>query len=124
MTKVVCPYCSRVARKVWGSVIYPHSRDLSGKHFYLCKPCAAYVGCHPGTDTPLGRLADATLRRLKSEAHNAFDPIWRKGEMSRSAAYAWLSEALDLPKEKTHIGMFDDNLCQRVVVVCNARGLE
>ena len=120
---VVCPYCSATARKVFGSVIYPHRTDLYSKVFYLCKPCNAYVGCHPGTSNPLGRLANAELRRAKSAAHAAFDPLWRKGAMSRSAAYSWLAESLTLKAKDCHIGMFDEELCQRTVDLCIARDI-
>lgn len=58
-----CPYCGKDSVLVNGHVIYPHRPDLLEKKFYWCKPCDAYVGCHPGTANPLGRLANAELRR-------------------------------------------------------------
>jgi hypothetical protein len=47
-------------------------------------------------------------------AHAVFDPIWKSGRMTRHAAYKWLSDAMDLPKEQTHIGMFDIGQCLKV----------
>lgn len=105
---------------VKGEVIYPHRRDLYEKPFYLCAPCDAYVGCHPGTINPLGRLANAELRRAKKAAHAAFDPKWREGGMKRQQAYKWLSEQLGITREECHIGMMDVDLCRRVVEVCKA----
>lgn len=115
---VLCDYCGERARLVSGAVIYPHRQDLSEKRFWQCAPCKAYVGCHPHTSTPLGRLADAKLRRAKSAAHAAFDPIWRSKRMSRKGAYLWLSERLGIASKDCHIGMFDADQCARVISIC------
>ena len=125
---MTCPYCNKPAELVSGDVIYPHRPDLAGLNFWLCRPCDAYVGCHrPGAWTeqgisdgtmPLGRLANAELRRAKSQAHAAFDPLWGKGKMRRSAAYGWLSKQLGIPKQHCHIGMFDAETCAKVVALC------
>ncbi|GAL23023.1 hypothetical protein JCM19235_1324 [Vibrio maritimus] len=119
---VDCPYCGSRAKRVGGDVIYPHRRDLAKKHFYLCENGhdRAYVGCHPRTIIPLGRLADAKLRADKSAAHAAFDPIWREHKfMKRTDAYKWLSEQLNIDREHCHIGMFDRVTCRRVVETAN-----
>lgn len=119
--RVICPYCGNDAKMVDGIVIYPHRPDLRDKTFWLCKPCAAWVGCHPGTGKHLGRLANAELRRAKQSAHAVFDPIWKQREMSRKNAYAWLSGALGIPNEQCHIGMFDLSMCKEVVWLCKLR---
>lgn len=116
---VQCPYCAREAELVGGLKIYPHRPDLSEKQFYLCEPCNAYVGCHPNTTRPLGRLADAKLRRAKMAAHAAFDPIWKSGKLHRASAYKWLATQLCIPRKECHIGMFDVGLCTLVVKVCH-----
>lgn len=116
-----CPYCGRPPELVWGSAVYPHRPDLHGKRFWRCKPCDAHVGCHPGTTTPLGRLADAALRLGKMQAHDAFDPIWKGKAMSRNDAYAWLASELGISCAECHIGMFDIAMCKRVVEACNQR---
>ena len=129
---IKCPYCDRDAKLVTGSKIYPHRPDLFAKKFWMCGPCGAWVGCHPpargnggggqGDGTvPLGRLANEELRRAKMQAHAAFDPIWRAGEMKRASAYKWLSQALHIRAENCHIGMMDVAQCLAVVAVCNAR---
>ena len=93
--EVMCPYCGRHAVLVKGDVIYPHRPDLFEKNFWQCEPCGAYVGCHEanpkfgfdGTQ-PLGRLADAKLRKAKWDAHAVFDPLWRdKHFKTRKHAY-------------------------------------
>jgi len=115
---VVCPYCGKPAELVTGAAIYPRRSDLHGKSFYRCNPCHAYVGCHPGTTNPLGRLANAELRRAKMAAHAAFDPIWKTGRMKRGVAYEWLAKRLEINKSDCHIGMFDIETCKRVTEVC------
>ncbi len=124
MTKreVDCPYCGNLAHLVIGSVIYPKRQDLRFLKFWLCSDDShhwAYVGCHKGTSIPLGRLADGELRKAKSSAHRAFDPLWRDRHMTRAEAYLWLSQTLNIPKVECHIGMFDLNLCKRAEIAAS-----
>ena len=118
---VICLYCGSGAALVSGISIYPSRTDLHSKQFWSCKPCDAYVGCHPGNADPLGRLANAELRRAKVAAHAAFDPLWKTGQMKRREAYAWLREALGIDAHECHVGMFDVEMCKAVVAAC--RGL-
>lgn len=116
-----CPYCTGESDLVTGAVIYPRRPDLSHKLFWHCAPCNAYVGCHPGTSNPLGRLADAELRQWKQNTHAWFDKIWTSKAMTRRAAYAWLSKQLGIEPKKCHIGMFDVETCRRAVAACIER---
>jgi hypothetical protein len=126
MNAPICPYCGATAVLVGADVIYPRRRDLAHKRFWKCLACGdAYVGCHPGTVQPLGRLADAGLRTAKQRAHAAFDPLWerkmRQGfrkSAARSAGYQWLAIELGIPAVDCHIGMFDIAQCERVVAAC------
>ena len=126
MTAPICPYCGQNAETCEGTFIYPHRPDLYLKKFWVCQGCDAWVGCHEGTETPLGRLANAELRKAKGNAHAAFDRLWKakmrrdkcKKHEARGAAYRWLSQQLGTSPEETHIGMFDVALCKRVVEVC------
>lgn len=115
MKTVICDYCGTPAEFVDSSIIYGKSYGM----VYLCPHCGAYVGCHKGTCKPLGRLANKELREWKMKAHDAFDPIWKSHRMRRPAAYAWLAAQMGLPREKTHIGMFDVPECKRVIQICN-----
>lgn len=117
---LLCPYCASKPELVGGDVVYPHRHDLYAKWFYLCRPCDAYVGCHPGTTKPLGRLANAELRKAKNAAHAAFDPLWKDGKRKRKEAYAWLATQIGVAGKNCHIGMFDVETCRRVVEVCRA----
>lgn len=121
-----CDYCHHPAERVTGDVLYGSPR-YANKVVWRCVPCKAWVGCHPGTEVPLGRLADAELRQAKSAAHAAFDPLWkRKMERdgcsqakARGAAYKWLAAQLEIDRKDCHIGMMDTAMCRRVVRVCN-----
>lgn len=121
---VKCDYCGNDAEKVTGADVYPHRPDLSEKIIYRCTPCEAHVGCHPGSDKPLGRIANKTLRKAKMEAHAAFDPLWRGRKMSRGMAYAWLAQSLNMRPDDCHIGMMDVADCKRVVAAVNAKMAE
>jgi hypothetical protein len=134
---VKCDYCQRPAKLVSGLVVYPHRRDLADKMFYLCVPCDAYVGCHMGTTFPFGRLANAELRKAKTAAHAAFDPIWqyrlsvkRKTDKSytkghaRGGRYKKLGELMGIPGENCHIGMFDVEQCKKAVEICRSGAME
>lgn len=112
-----CPYCNGKTELVTGKVIYPNLHRLWSKNFYQCKPCDAHVGCRSNTRKPLGRLANPELRKAKVKAHFYFDQLWEQGWMTRSECYRWLSKVMGLPKEKTHIGMFDLDQCAKVVEV-------
>lgn len=115
---LLCPYCMDKTVLVGGDVIYPHRPDLYKKWFYSCRPCGAYVGCHPGTKKPLGRLANGELRKAKQEAHAAFDPLWKSGRRKRKDAYAWLAANIGIDVNDCHIGEFDVKACKLVVAAC------
>lgn len=111
----ICCYCNNPTK------FYKDSSVVYGRDFgpiYACLECKAWVGCHPGTYKPLGRVATKKLRSLKSEAHKYFDKIFTYKIMKRTKAYKWLSEQLGIPKKYTHIGMFGEETCKRVVTIC------
>jgi hypothetical protein len=119
-----CVECGRVAHLTDGREIYPHRQDLWHKSFWLCI-CGAYCGTHAGTETPLGYPAGPITRRARSEAHKAFDSLWRGrgAPMNRRAAYAWLAEAMRLPAGECHIGMMTAAQARRVVELSEQRWL-
>ncbi|MFL6864097.1 MAG: zinc-finger-containing protein [Allosphingosinicella sp.] len=126
---LLCPYCDEPAELVPAIAIYPRRADLSNRQFWRCRPCGAWVGCHEGTERPLGRLANAELRQAKQDAHAAFDPLWKrkmeregcsKGK-ARGAGYKWLAEQLGIERKRCHIGMLSVAECRRVVEVCARR---
>lgn len=128
-TPPTCPYCNEASKLVTGAELYPHRPTLHKCFFWRCEPCKAHVGCHregalfmigdkraiSNGRVPLGRLANADLRRAKSEAHTAFDTMWRTRTMSRNGAYRWLAKELGITVDECHIGMFDLQQCRAVV---------
>jgi hypothetical protein len=117
---VKCPYCGNEAELKTGYHVYPHRPDLADLKIWACDLCDAWVGTHKNSPDhkPLGRLANAELRRAKMAAHAAFDPLWKSGQMSRSKAYALLAEKMGIDPKDAHIGMFDVEQCKTVILLC------
>lgn len=126
-TGKLCPYCFKKTVYVDSSEVY----DVSHGMIYLCRPCKAWVGVHEGTNTALGRVANVELRSYKKEAHFYFDQLWQvkitkgftKGD-ARTKAYSWLSNELVIPRQNTHIGWFDIDMCKKVVEICKPFALK
>lgn len=123
-----CPYCGQRA------AFRPTSEHIFGRDFgpvYECTPCAARVGCHKGTNKPLGTLATARVRKMREAAHKAFDPAWRvKMERdgctqteARRAAYAWLAAHMGVEPGQCHIGWMQADELYRVIELCSRRPL-
>jgi len=72
----------------------------------------------------MGIPAEKSTRVARIRAHNAFDEMWKdqKNGMSRRNAYQWLARELDIPMNKCHIGIFDEETCERVIQLCKERG--
>ena len=113
-----CIYCG-------APVLFTDSKIVYGKsygYFYLCSNtnCGAHVGIHKEgqyKDEPLGRLADATLRHWKQQAHSSFDLLW-KGKsriMTRKEAYSVAQNLLGLDADFCHIGMFNVEQCKELI---------
>lgn len=84
---------------------------------WYCGDCGALVGCHEGTDIPMGRMADATTRKARFETHEVFDRLWRGrgAQLSRAEAYIWMADALGIELEDAHISMFSQDQCAKLV---------
>jgi hypothetical protein len=74
----------------------------------------------------IGHVADAHTRRMRIDAHRAFDPLWRTKDapMSRGDAYEWLADQMGMTRETCHIRYMSAEQCQRVVELSTARMLE
>lgn len=115
-----CPYCGSKVELVSNAEIYGRTYG-EWPWAFMCTDdsCGAYVGIHPFTAIPLGTLANAQLREARKAAKAAFNPRWQRGSMSRSEAYAWLAQQLEMPNVgECHIGWFDVATCRRVVEIC------
>lgn len=127
----ICPYCGTYAELVPDSEVYARSY---GSFVWRCAPCKAWVGVHRGSPqhAPLGRLANAELRILKMQAHDAFDRIWRAAmtlrgyskSKARFMTYQWLAAQMEMPMSLCHIGMFGEDQCREAITICSKIGRE
>lgn len=125
--RVVCPYCDRETQLMTGDILYGR-KHFADKNFYVCKPCSAWVGCHPGTKVPLGIPANGELRANRAVVHGMFDPLWeakaRREKMSKAEArgkgYAWLAKQMGITdRRECHIGKFDLDQCRQAINILN-----
>jgi hypothetical protein len=105
-----CRYCCAL-------VEIRHHDEIYGRTYgewpwmYVCTECEARCGMHPFTAIPLGTIADAELRELRTACKPVFEAIWRYGRMSRDDAYAWLASQLGVAPELCHWGLFERHTC-------------
>ncbi len=116
-TGKTCPYCGKPTELIDSAEIYGGS---SYGPIYICRDCGAYVGCYKGTTTALGRLADEKLRLAKRRAHHYLDQLW-KTPKQRLEVYEWLSDELHIPQARTHVGMSDEEQCNRIADLCRKK---
>ncbi len=107
-----CSYCGNPATYCSNEVVYglPYGK-WPMIWFCACQPSYAYVGCHTGTNRPLGTMANAHLRSKRVIAHAAIDPIWEAGLLSRKEVYAWLSDELGY---EVHVAESDIAGCEKI----------
>ena len=115
-----CPYCNKPAALMTSEEVY--GTDYGSK-VWACEPCDARVGCHQGSDEPLGTLANTELRRLRSACHKVFDPLWKSGRMTRGRSYAELQHMMQLSEEKTHIAMFNEEQCRELLATLREKDM-
>jgi len=130
----VCPECHVGARFTTGAEIYGRQSKFAEKGFWKCDGCGGYVGCHGSTRRPLGTPAGPELRKARHLLHEQMlDPLWMNADTldaydgreatdhrarkmiqnrARSRVYAFLADAMGLPPELTHTGMFDLEQCR------------
>lgn len=135
-----CTHCSAPAQLVDGAAVYPHRPDLVTRKFWRCGHCGAYVGCHKGTDRPLGTPANTQLRDARIKLHNLMvDPLWENAVSSvgyrpedaravaiirntaRARVYAFLAWKLGIDKEDCHVAMFTLEQCRAAWVALRGR---
>lgn len=120
-----CIHCGSPVRLGTHAEIYDGRSFGVWPYVYLCenKECGAYVGLHSFTNIPLGHLATEAERAARKSCKPAFEKLWKTGAapMSRNAAYAWLAEALQIPAENCHFGMFGVERCELAKKLCKAK---
>lgn len=131
-TAPLCISCNKPSRLTDGREVYPHRPDLHRKPLWKCDGCSGYVGCHPGTDRPLGVPADAPTRHARMKLHNErLDPLWAVADragfykpdskkarwkirrVARYRVYSYLADKLGIPYDQCHVGLFDIERCRK-----------
>lgn len=118
----ICRYCGGTVRLVPANMVYGAAAakrlKLEKEMFYQCQNCNARVGCHRGSKRPLGNLANEVLRLKRMETYQVYDAFWKSKGMTRTQAYKWLAERMQIPEQQAHIGSFEMDQCQRVIDLC------
>lgn len=70
-----------------------------------------------------GTLANNELREWRKKAHTEFDKLWKQPTriMTRYKAYGWLAHKMNLPREHTHIALFEIEQCKKVIELSKKR---
>lgn len=80
--------------------------------------CGGSHNCHKTTAEPLGIPANSETRKLRREAHDVFDVLWKSqglDKMTRDAAYKWMQTNLKLTEQDAHIGKLDKEGCEKLI---------
>ncbi len=118
--RIRCPVCGGVGILRPASEIYgdPARTD----RMYVCSNyprCRSYVGTYPGTNIPMGTLADGDLRHLRIQAHRRFDSVWQTGIMTRDGAYRWMADLFGIPMSDAHIAKLGEYRCRELIRACD-----
>lgn len=108
-----CPYCRSSDIKLMTQTEF-YGREYSGAKMYVCQKCRARVGCHKGTEIPLGPLADSELIELRKKIHAIIDTQW-KNPTERSEMYHKLAEEFGMEKNKFHVGFLKNEQARWVL---------
>lgn len=115
---LLCPVCGSGAVLKDSKIIY-HGKSYG--FVWVCKnypKCDTYVGCHKGTVTPLGELADYELRRWRNKAHAVFDPLWLKERnkgKKRTEVYEEIG--IQMGKIPLHIAECNVEECKQLIEI-------
>ncbi|WP_045958292.1 zinc-finger-containing protein [Xenorhabdus poinarii] len=114
-----CRYCCnhvKIAhhKEVFGRIL----NNSRWPWFYLCASCEARVGMHPGTNIPLGTLADRPTRIARANSKLSFERMRMQRDWERADAYRWLARRLGISFNKCHFGWFDAEMCERAKNMC------
>ncbi|WP_417329200.1 zinc-finger-containing protein [Halomonas cupida] len=115
-----CPNCGKVVELVSNSEIY--GREFGDwPYAYRCidhRGCDSYVGLHPNTDLPLGKLADSFERQARKDNKRYFMDVLSRQNWSRNQAYAWLAQRMGIPESECHWGLFSVRQAHMAGAIC------
>src|SRR5258708_5141059 len=104
-----CPYCGKNIYVVHSSIIYGKDAPDYG----LMQACSDYPKCDSYGGTT---IASKELRELRKACHREFDKIWKSGEKTRKDSYRWLCKKMNKPREQTHISLFREDDCKKLLL--------
>ena len=114
----VCWYCNSETELVTDKEIYGPNSTYGGMYYRCTINADHYVGTYSDEERSLGRVANRELRQWKRKGHEVFDPLWNTKNSvfkTQRQAYKWLSEAMELPLNRTHFGMFTKEDCEKAI---------
>lgn len=120
---LICPYCGSPAICRPASTVYGADAIDRKSYLYVCSrwpACDAYVSAHKKDRKPMGTMADRRLRRKRILAHRALEKLRAERHMDKWAVYVWLQAKLGLDESQAHIGMFSEEMCERVITLCRS----
>lgn len=117
MPAPLCSACGTAARLTDGAVACPHRPDLADAPIWACALCEdTWVACRPGTEEPLGALADAGLREVRDLLHERrLVPLVAQDLHSLEASarvLSFLAHHLGLPREACDPEQFTLEQCR------------
>ena len=116
-----CPYCGTPAICRPASSVYGANTIDRGSYLYVCSrwpACDSYVSAHKKDRKPMGTMANRSLRHKRILAHQALKRLQKDRHMDKWAAYIWLQAKLGLDESQAHIGMFSEQMCEKVIALC------
>jgi hypothetical protein len=84
---------------------------------YACAVCKAASGTRADGITPLGRLANAELRKLKKEAYALLSPHLFGDLNKRKCVFKRFSEKMGIHADDCRIGHFDEAATLKAIEV-------
>ena len=66
----------------------------------------------------MGTMANHSLRQKRILAHQALKRLQKERHMDKWAVYVWLQTKLGLDESQAHIGMFSEQMCEKVISLC------
>lgn len=116
----ICPFCGRSVKRVHSSQVFYNNNGNNDGFYYVCSGwpiCSAYTKEDPILKKPTSTMADKKTRLKRQEAHYWFDQLHKGYGMTKSEAYEWLADELQIRRANCHIGLFDIKMCNKVISV-------
>ena len=108
-----CPRCygpAQIVPRSWNG-----APGQPGNVLACCsEDCDTWVAVHSKTMRPMGRMAGHVTRAKRRDAHAALDPLWLRHGYTREQVYTWVSDFLEVPHSRAHIGWLTDDQLDRI----------